>query len=452
MEETKRRLYVEPSGFWTEAAVLFMILAMVFRAIGSIGRWDDMNYLITLVALPVFCGLLFLLSLLCFGKRAFWTSVIPVVIGVVFFIFQIMAVEDNLVKVGLISLCVVIAVLYAMTFSHPALKWLLALVLLGVFGYLLGMKDLPKLLDPNVPVDFLEGMQEMSVLGILLSLLCTSLAMKMSRKTQEEPAKEEEKTPETPPAVPEKTSSEPIVPPAPTSSPVVPTAPAPTETAAPKEPSEPPAGPSEPTEPAAPSGKKPSWRERRRQNREKKEPQPPAKKEEELFPFPIPEPTPDPVLPTEEEEPFPPTGGSTWQVSYEEPAAEPPASELYPEPDEYPNPGFFPEPDDYPDLNAFPEPDDYPDPSAFPEPDEYPDPDFFPEPDSEHAPEPAEDDDSFCPPPPDFGEDAEDEFPLSVDFTPVEEVPITKKTPFAEPAEIYPLEEPAADEPGPTDL
>ena len=121
MEETKRKLYVERSGFWTEASMLFMILAMVFRVIGSIGRWGDRNYLITLVVLPVSCGLLFVLCLLFFGKRAFWTSVIPVVIGVVFFVFEIMTVEDNLVKVCLISICVVVAVLYAMAFSHPGL-------------------------------------------------------------------------------------------------------------------------------------------------------------------------------------------------------------------------------------------------------------------------------------------------------------------------------------------
>ena len=51
MEETKKKLYVEPDGFWTEASILFMALAIVFRLIGSIGRWDELPYLVTLVAL-----------------------------------------------------------------------------------------------------------------------------------------------------------------------------------------------------------------------------------------------------------------------------------------------------------------------------------------------------------------------------------------------------------------
>ena len=94
--EEKKKLYVERDGFWTEAAMLLMALAMVFRLIGSIGRWEDMHYMTTQVALPIVSGLLYLLCLLLFGKRAFWTTVIPVVAGLVFFIFRIMGLENGL--------------------------------------------------------------------------------------------------------------------------------------------------------------------------------------------------------------------------------------------------------------------------------------------------------------------------------------------------------------------
>ncbi len=182
MEETKRRLYVEPDGFCTEAAILFMALAVVFHLIGSIGRWGDMHYLTTQVALPVFSGLLLILCLLLFARRAFWTTVVPVVLGVVFFIFRILEVESEWQMVGCISLYVVIVVLYTMTFSHPKLKWVLALVLLGAFAFHV-WQDLQSLLDQTreQPVGFVEGMQEMSVLGIMLSMLSLSLAMKMPK-------------------------------------------------------------------------------------------------------------------------------------------------------------------------------------------------------------------------------------------------------------------------------
>ena len=182
MDETKKKLYVERDGFWTEASMLLIALAVVFRVIGSIGRWEDTRYLLTQVALPVFSGLLFLLCLLFLGKKAFWSTVIPVVLGVVFFIFRIMGVENEWQMVGCIVLYVVLAVLYAMSFSIPKLKWALAGILALAFLYHV-IEDIPELMDLENPVSFVDGMQEMSVLGIMLSLFYVSIAMKFPSKT-----------------------------------------------------------------------------------------------------------------------------------------------------------------------------------------------------------------------------------------------------------------------------
>ena len=194
MDETKKKLYVERDGFWTEASMLLIALAVVFRVIGSIGRWEDTRYLLTQVALPVFSGLLFLLCLLFLGKKAFWSTVIPVVLGVVFFIFRIMGVENEWQMVGCIVLYVVLAVLYAMSFSIPKLKWALAGILALAFLYHV-IEDIPELMNLENPVSFVDGMQEMSVLGIMLSLFCVSIAMKYPGKAhapeQPKPAPEQ---------------------------------------------------------------------------------------------------------------------------------------------------------------------------------------------------------------------------------------------------------------------
>lgn len=205
MSETKRKLYVERDGFCTEASMLLMALAIVFRLIGSIGRWDDMNYLMTQLALPVFSGLLFLLCLLLFSRRAFWTTVIPVVLGVAFFVFRIMEVENEWQKVACIVLYMVIVVLYAMCFSHKNLKWVLAAVLLLAFAYHVAIEDLPVLMDLRHPVSFVDGMQEMSVLAIMLSLMFVCLAMKTTGgKAKTEPAVTAPAAPETEAAEQEK--------------------------------------------------------------------------------------------------------------------------------------------------------------------------------------------------------------------------------------------------------
>ena len=184
MEVTKKKLYVERDGFWTEAAMVFLALAMVFLLIGSIGRWDDKRFLSTQLALPIFCGLLLILCLLLFGKRAFWTTVVPVAMGVVFFVFRAMNMENEWLRGCWIIVYLVVMVLYAMVFSYPKLKWVLALVLLAVFAYHIGVQDLPKLMDQENPVSFVDGMEEMSVLGIILAMLFLSLAMKSSPKAE----------------------------------------------------------------------------------------------------------------------------------------------------------------------------------------------------------------------------------------------------------------------------
>ena len=197
MEETKKKLFVERDGFWTETAMLLIALSTVFRLIGSIGRWHDMQYLTTQVALPILCGLLLILCLLLFGKRAFWTTVVPVAVGVVFFIFRAMNMENEWLRGCWIIVYLVIMVLYAMVFSYPKLKWALALVLLAVFAYHIGLMDLPKLMDLENPVSFVDGMEEMSVLGTILAMLSLSFAMKAAPKAAKgKAAPEPEKQPE----------------------------------------------------------------------------------------------------------------------------------------------------------------------------------------------------------------------------------------------------------------
>ena len=204
MSETKERLYVERDGFCAEASMLLMALAVVFRLIGSIGRWDDMHYLLTQVALPVFSGLLFLLCLLLFSRRAFWTTVVPVVLGAVFFIFRIKSVENEWQIVGCIVMYVAIVVIFAHCFNRKNLKWALAAILLLAFAYHVAIEDLPVLMDLEHPVSFVDGMQEMSVLAIMLSLMFVCLGMKKDGgRAKPEPAE-----PETP--APEEIAAEPV--------------------------------------------------------------------------------------------------------------------------------------------------------------------------------------------------------------------------------------------------
>lgn len=311
MEGTKKKLYVERDGFWTEAAMVFLALAMIFILIGSIGRWDDSRFLSTRVALPIFCGLLLVLCLLLFGKRAFWTTVVPVAMGVVFFVFRAMNMENEWLRGCWIIVYLVIMVLYAMVFSYPKLKWALALVLLAVFAYHIGVQDLPRLMDLENPVSFVDGMEEMSVLGIILAMLFLSFAMKSGPKpVKGKPEPELEQ-----PAAGEEKGDE--------------AAPAPAE---------------EPAPAAAAEEKKLSRREKRKlekqrkleEKRQKQEAEPQLEPQPEPQPEPViePEPQPEPEQLAEFEKPEPqePQPEEPWPeetvTSGTEPASEVPTEEI----------------------------------------------------------------------------------------------------------------------------
>lgn len=311
MEGTKKKLYVERDGFWTEAAMVFLALAMIFILIGSIGRWDDSRFLSTRVALPIFCGLLLVLCLLLFGKRAFWTTVVPVAMGVVFFVFRAMNMENEWLRGCWIIVYLVIMVLYAMVFSYPKLKWALALVLLAVFAYHIGVQDLPRLMDLENPVSFVDGMEEMSVLGIILAMLFLSFAMKSGPKpVKGKPEPEPEQH-----AAGEEKGDEP--------------APAPAEEAAPA---------------AAAEEKKLSRREKRKLEKQRKLEEKQQKQEAEPQLEPQPEPQPEPVIEPEPQpepeqlaefekpEPQEPQPEEPWPeetvTSGTEPASEVPTEEI----------------------------------------------------------------------------------------------------------------------------
>ena len=228
MEESKKKLYVDRDGFCAEASMLFMMLAMVFRLIGSIGRWGEPLYLISQVALPMIGGLLFLLFVLIAGKKAFWATVIPVLLGVAYFVFQAMEVENELLRVGYIFFYLVIVVLYALTFSQHWMKWLLAAILAAAFLFHVAVLDVPVLMDTEKPVLFLDGMQEMSVLAVILSMLFITLAMRtvekpVKKKAEKSGKKEETPAPEAKPETPAAPEAKPETPAAPEPKPEIPT-------------------------------------------------------------------------------------------------------------------------------------------------------------------------------------------------------------------------------------
>ena len=197
-ESGRTRFYLDKTGFFAESAVILLAMAIIFRVIGCIGMWGNRVDAIMLVLLPVLCCLLLILCIVLLGKKGFFLSFIPVLLGVVFFVFKSLGFESWMHTVLCVILYVVVAVIYTATvigWIHT--KWLLP-VLFGLpFIYHVAVEDIPALIKTPESVTFAAGMQEMSVLCIMAALFCIGMGLKKrppkqkkSRKEAAEPAAE----------------------------------------------------------------------------------------------------------------------------------------------------------------------------------------------------------------------------------------------------------------------
>ena len=199
-DNTKVRFYLDKEGFFAESAMILLALAAIFRVFGCWGIWNDRARCIVLLLLPVCCCLLMILCVLLFGKKLFFLSCIPVLLGMVFFVCSAFDYGDWAYTVPIVLLCIAASVVYTATvFGWIHTKWLLP-PLFGIpFLYQLIMKDLPALSNTAVPVTFIDGMKEMSVLFILAGMFCVSMGLK-KRIKERRPAKAEPKAEEAAPA------------------------------------------------------------------------------------------------------------------------------------------------------------------------------------------------------------------------------------------------------------
>ncbi len=182
MKSERIKFYVEKQSRLVQSAVVLMILSAVFRLLGCWNRFGDSFFAVTQIALPLACNLLFILLLMTVGKRFFSLTLIPVALGVAFFIFQAIGFDSWLHTLLSILLYVLVLVAYGATvWGRIPSKWPLVPLFALPLLYQVLVVDVKKFTDPVQPMSFAEGMQEMSVLCILLALILTALAMKKKK-------------------------------------------------------------------------------------------------------------------------------------------------------------------------------------------------------------------------------------------------------------------------------
>lgn len=176
---------IDKTGFCAESAMLMLVLASLFQVIGRWGQWTDRIEAIMMIALPVVSYLLLALCILLFGRRGFFLSSVPVLMGVVFFIFKLLSSTSLLHTLVCILLYLTVAIVYPATvFGWIRTKWLLPPLFGLPLVYRIFAKDLPRLSDTVNPVSFSAGMQEMSILFVIAALCFVGLGL---RKREPEP-------------------------------------------------------------------------------------------------------------------------------------------------------------------------------------------------------------------------------------------------------------------------
>lgn len=173
------RYYVDRDSFFASGAVYFMGMAIFERVAGCWGLWGDASFLLTQILLPIVCCLCIIVYILLMGKHLFELTIIPVVLGAVFFIVRALSFGSMLKTVLCILLYIVIMIVYVgVVFGVIRSKWWLVPAFGLPFLYRLLVVDIRALQDTANPVSFADGSQEMSVLCMLLAMVLLSLAMK----------------------------------------------------------------------------------------------------------------------------------------------------------------------------------------------------------------------------------------------------------------------------------
>ena len=188
-----RGFYVEKGSFFAHAAVMMLVVAIAARLLGTMHSWNDLPLIVTQVALPVGCALLFILLLLTLGRLALWTTILPVLGGAASFILSVTGESFGVQMVVCIVLAFFAAFVYTATLSGMIrTKWLNVVVFAGIIAYQIIFRAIPAFSNTAEPISFVAGMMLISSISFVLAMLLASLAIRRAKSAPESAPESEE--------------------------------------------------------------------------------------------------------------------------------------------------------------------------------------------------------------------------------------------------------------------
>lgn len=182
MKKNNAKYFIDNDSLFSHGAVIFLVLSCVFCLLGSLGGWDDRFFIISQALLPAASTLVLVVFMKLFGRRLFWMTCFPVVLGLAFFVIKALTYGNILYSGISIAMSVLAVFLYtAVSFGWIRKKWpLIPIFILGFFFHIF-VRDFNTLRNPDAAVSFSGLMQEISMLFMILAMLFISFAMKDKR-------------------------------------------------------------------------------------------------------------------------------------------------------------------------------------------------------------------------------------------------------------------------------
>lgn len=186
----KTKFWIDRYSFFAGASITCMIFAVIYRLLGSIPNYADRNFIVFELAVPVACALLYIICIVFFGKKGFWLSFIPILIGCVYLIFKSFSLENNILIIACVFATLAVAVLYTSTvFGAINTKWIIVFVIIVPLIVNIVLRDWPVIYGIRT-AGFHSVMLEMSILFIGFGFLFGALGLRKIVSAEKEKSRD----------------------------------------------------------------------------------------------------------------------------------------------------------------------------------------------------------------------------------------------------------------------
>ena len=188
----KTKYILDKKTFPARAAIVSLLLAVIFRLIGTVGHFSDLHFLVYRFALPAVSCILYVLTIIWFGRKGFWTSFFPFIMGVLFFIVRLLDGDSSAegeyktlgIVIAMLVYLLIVAVYSCTIFGAIKTKIFIVILFTATLAYHIVYVDYPAIAGKTASAEAI--FMELGVLCMLLGMFFASVGLKKQTKASSE--------------------------------------------------------------------------------------------------------------------------------------------------------------------------------------------------------------------------------------------------------------------------